>query len=61
VDHDHLFFQCSYSSRIWKGAMCISDMVGPPMSWEAVLAVGVEMEEKRVKKCLQAGAWFNCV
>jgi hypothetical protein len=31
-DRDNLFFQCSYSSRIWKGAMSISDMVYPPMS-----------------------------
>jgi len=37
---DHLFFRCSFSSRIWKNCMQRCNIDNPDLDWSNVLDVG---------------------
>ncbi|XP_059455969.1 uncharacterized protein LOC132186126 [Corylus avellana] len=49
---DHIFFECSFSSRVWKYCMirCRVDM--PPMIWDELVQLGCNKWGKNSLKCL---------
>jgi hypothetical protein len=41
-DHEHLFFRCSYSRRIWRDVMRLCEVENPLLLWDEVILEGFE-------------------
>jgi hypothetical protein len=44
---DHLFFECSFSSRIWKAGLVRCQVKDPPSVWADVLRIGCNLWKKK--------------
>ena len=38
---EHLFFECSFSYRVWKFCMCCCRVDNPPVIWDEIMQLGI--------------------
>lgn len=46
-DRNHIFFQCSFSKRLWRNSMESCNVVGPPLFWDDVITMGLHNWRKK--------------
>ncbi|GJZ31160.1 reverse transcriptase domain, reverse transcriptase zinc-binding domain protein [Tanacetum coccineum] len=50
--HEHLFFECSYSSNVWKSVLRVPEFPDIPLIWTDIMAWIVPLAETNNVTCI---------